>query len=155
MLKKAMISLIGCSLVLLGVVLFIQIDNSNNHVALNKNEHSTGIKNALENGKGNKYGIHKNNSGESNPDLPNEDFVNQKPVAVIDILPSSTVNTTTNVVFNHSNSYDQDGDKLVNVEWIGVQDTYPLEGDYEIYLRVQDEHGEWSDWSMTVLTVIK
>lgn len=155
MFKKILISSISLVFVL-SAIFFVQRDvfeeSSNNGVAMKTNSELKGIKNAMERGKGNKNGIYKRFSDEVE-DMPTDDFVNHKPVAVIDVKPGLEISTSDKVFFDHSKSYDQDGDVLANVEWIGIQDSYSISGSYEVYLRVQDEHGEWSDWSMVTLKV--
>lgn len=60
---------------------------------------------------------------------------NTKPVALINSNPESEViSTNSGVYLDHLNSYDPDGDQLINVR-------------YAVYMQVQDKKGEWSDWT--------
>lgn len=77
---------------------------------------------------------------------------NQKPVASFTMTPEEGITTTTEIVFT-STSTDPDGDALTP-EWTGKQDVYSEEGVYTVTLRVQDEHGLWSEMVSKTFTVI-
>lgn len=74
----------------------------------------------------------------------------EKPVAVITLKSSSSskyINTSDKLAFSLSSSYDPDGDKIINYEWENKKETYPI-GTHEVRLRVQDDEGYWSDWTV-------
>lgn len=60
--------------------------------------------------------------------------------------PEQGLTTKTEIIWDYSNSYDPDGDAIINAEWQGKQNMYDVQGEYTVQLRVQDEHGLWSDW---------
>lgn len=76
---------------------------------------------------------------------------NVKPVAVITMDPTVAIQPTTVITWGEA-SYDPDGDKIVDYEWENKKDTYP-KGEHTVRLRVQDEHGLWSDWAEITFTV--
>ena len=66
-----------------------------------------------------------------------------RPVALFDV--TSPVYVGQRVVYTNK-SYDPDGDTIVKTEWsANKQDTYDKVGTYKVSLRVQDNHGEWSE----------
>jgi len=88
--------------------------------------------------------------GENRLTIP--EVINNKPVAVITMTPGTALTTDNNITWGYSGSTDIDGDAITNVEWQGKQDTYTA-GTYIVKLRVQDEHGLWSDWTSKSFTV--
>lgn len=70
----------------------------------------------------------------------------EKPVAVIASLPATNIKTNTPITWFSKDSYDPDGDGIVNAEWENKMDQYTTEGSHTIRLRVQDSEGYWSDW---------
>lgn len=71
---------------------------------------------------------------------------NEKPISIINLTPSTNITTDTIISWNSNASYDPDGDVITNEEWENKQSNYSNSGEYTIRLRVQDEHGLWSDW---------
>lgn len=81
------------------------------------------------------------------------EVVPEKPVAIIKLNPS-TVQENTPVTWGLSQSYDADGDGLINVEWAGdKKSAYSKAGDYVVKARVQDKEGYWSDWTEYAFSV--
>lgn len=76
-----------------------------------------------------------------------------KPVAVIDVNPNEAeINSP--VQWTYINSYDPDGDHIVDLEWKGdKRNSYDKVGDYTVSLRVKDEEGNWSNWIEKTLKV--
>lgn len=77
---------------------------------------------------------------------------NRPPVAVITMTPNSNITTSTTVTFSYTNSYDPDGDAIVQAEWQNKQSTYS-KGTHTVRLRVKDANGLWSDWTSVTFTV--
>jgi len=71
---------------------------------------------------------------------------NNKPTAIITMTPEQNIDTSTNIIWNYSNSTDIDADNIINAEWQNKQNIYATAGNYTIQLRVQDSKGDWSDW---------
>lgn len=46
-----------------------------------------------------------------------------------------------------SNSFDPDGDDIIEVEWENAQEYYDTYGEKQVKLRVKDSKGTWSSWS--------
>lgn len=86
--------------------------------------------------------------------------VQEKPVVEVQRKPVALFTATTPVYVGQTvtytnKSFDQDGDKLIKVEWGGdKRATYNKPGKYDVTLRVQDEHGEWSDKFTRTVEVI-
>lgn len=68
---------------------------------------------------------------------------NQPPVAQFSVSDTK-VDQGETVVF-HDESFDPDGDKLVEFEWSGKQRAYFKEGTYPVTLKVKDSRGKWSE----------
>lgn len=88
--------------------------------------------------------------------------VNEKPVAVLEMSPSSNIETNTYINWSAASSIDADGDSIVNKEWRldsrSVQSSEPngvinVVGTHVMKLRVQDSNGLWSDWVEKTFTV--
>lgn len=75
----------------------------------------------------------------------------EKPVAVIQ--GDTTYQVGDKLLLNSSASYDPDKDGIVNEEWRNKKESYDIEGQYTIELRVQDKEGNWSDWTSQVIKV--
>lgn len=58
-----------------------------------------------------------------------------KPIAVIGMYPNQGVTINTTVIWANE-SYHLDGLDIVNEEWEGIQEIYPIEGLYTVRLRV-------------------
>ena len=66
-----------------------------------------------------------------------------RPVALFDV--TTPVYVGQKIVYTDK-SYDPDGDTIVKKEWsANKQDSYDKVGTYNVSLRVQDKHGEWSE----------
>ena len=79
------------------------------------------------------------------PEQEERPEIKVKPVAVIkDYDGKFTINAP---IKWECGSFHPQGYKIVNREWVGIQDYYLEEGIYTIKLRVQDEKGTWSDWT--------
>lgn len=86
--------------------------------------------------------------------------VKDRPVVEEQRRPVALFTATSPVYLNQKvtykdQSFDQDGDKIRKVEWGGdKRASYDKPGKYDITLRVQDEHGEWSDKFTRTIEVI-
>lgn len=86
--------------------------------------------------------------------------VREKPVIETQRKPVAIFNVSTPVYVNQkvtytNKSFDQDGDKIAKVEWGGdKRDKYDKPGKYDVTLRVQDQHGLWSDKFTRTVQVI-
>lgn len=76
-----------------------------------------------------------------------------KPVAVIKMTPEQGVTINTTVIWE-SESYHPQELSIVEEEWEGRADRYPIEGLYTVRLRVKDENGVWSNWAEKSFYVI-
>lgn len=73
----------------------------------------------------------------------------EKPVAVIKMRTSGHANFVShkdNLTFSMAESYDPDGDKIVDYEWKNKKTSYDI-GKHIVSLRVKDEEGYWSNWT--------
>ena len=52
-----------------------------------------------------------------------------------------------------SNSFDPDGDDIIEVEWENAQEYYNVYGEQLVKLRVKDSNGLWSGWSEISFTI--
>lgn len=78
--------------------------------------------------------------------------VQRKPVAIFDATTPAYVGQK---VTYTNKSFDQDGDRIIKTEWsASKKSTYDKPGKYEVSLRVQDEHGAWSDTFTRTVHVI-
>jgi len=68
---------------------------------------------------------------------------NEPPVAQFSV-ESTTVNQGETIVFTDE-SFDPDGDRLVDYQWTGKQRAYFKEGSVPVTLRVKDSRGKWSE----------
>lgn len=71
----------------------------------------------------------------------------ERPVAVITMSPDSSITTKTLINWGASGSFDPDGDGVASAQWEGMQSAYETAGNYTVRLRVQDNEGNWSDWT--------
>ena len=71
---------------------------------------------------------------------------NGKPIAVISVTPEQDITTSTSLKWDYSKSYDPNGDSIISAEWKNKEEFYPNAQTYVVSLRVQDEHGLWSEW---------
>lgn len=80
--------------------------------------------------------------------------IQRKPIAIFDVTSPVYVNQK---VIYYNKSFDPDnGDKIVKTEWSGAkQDVYTKPGKYDVYLRVQDNHGAWSEPFKRTIEVIE
>lgn len=72
-----------------------------------------------------------------------------KPIAIITTNPE-TIFANRTIKWSFLKSYDQDGDRIVKVEWEGdKKDIYTKNelGDKSVRMRVMDEEGNWSEWT--------
>lgn len=83
----------------------------------------------------------------TSPTKPVPPVANRKPLAMIDILV--TQDTRKNNLFDITSkgSTDPDGDLIVEEEWRNRSTAYHHAGKQEVYLRVKDARGLWSDWA--------
>lgn len=77
---------------------------------------------------------------------------NRPPVAVITMTPNSDITTDTTVTFSYGDSYDPDGDAIVEVQWENKKTKYTA-GTHTVKLRVKDAYGLWSNWTAVTFTV--
>lgn len=68
-----------------------------------------------------------------------------KPVAIIDMYPSTKVTPKTSISWNSAGSYSPDKKKIVEEEWKNKSEFYPV-GNHLVELRVKNSAGVWSDW---------
>ncbi|MGI6685460.1 MAG: stalk domain-containing protein [Bacillota bacterium] len=68
---------------------------------------------------------------------------NEPPVAQFSV-ERTKVNQGETVIFTNE-SFDPDGDKLVEFQWTGKQRAYFKEGTYPVSLKVKDSRGKWSE----------
>lgn len=105
-------------------------------------------------------------NAEGGTTIPNSspESVNQKPIAVITMNPTTNIDINTNVLWSYNSSSDPDGDSIAAAEWKhnGVIVSAPPNkfnaGTHTVELRVQDAKGDWSDsvgksFSVTAPTV--
>lgn len=84
---------------------------------------------------------------DSSPSRPNT-----APVAVIRMSPDASVHSLTTLQWSHLDSFDEEDDPLVEIEWEvdGASVEHPpsllQEGTHLVRLRVKDDKGLWSDW---------
>jgi len=79
--------------------------------------------------------------------------------ATITMTPSTGINTNTNILFTHNT--ESNGTAIVAAEWRLNADapaqTPPsgmfLVGEHTVWLRVQDDTGQWSEWVSTTFNV--
>lgn len=78
--------------------------------------------------------------------------VQRKPVAAFTVTSPVYVGQT---VTYTNKSFDQDGDSIIATDWsANKKSSYSKPGKYDITLRVQDEHGAWSDTYTKTVQVI-
>ena len=77
---------------------------------------------------------------------------NRPPQAMITLSPNDNLTTDSVIAWSAASSIDIDGDKIIQEEWKNKATTYN-EGAHIVELRVQDEHGLWSDWVSKVIAV--
>lgn len=72
----------------------------------------------------------------------------EKPVAKITVSSQTKefLEKGDSIKFTLKDSYDPDGDKIVNYEWVNLKENYNV-GSQQVKLRVQDDEGYWSDWT--------
>jgi len=78
--------------------------------------------------------------------------VNNLPVAVIGMTPSTGIGTSTIIAWSHLGSFDPDGGAIAQAEWINAHPSYSI-GTHTVQLRVADSLGAWSPWAERTFTV--
>lgn len=75
------------------------------------------------------------------------EVLEEKPVAQFTVSKTS-IKAGDKISFNHSGSYDPDGDGIIDYEWKNKKDVYSESdtGKVTVSLRVKDGEGNWSDW---------
>ena len=88
--------------------------------------------------------------------------VKERPIVKVERKPVSIFNVSDPVYLNQpviytDKSFDQDlSDTIVNREWsANKKDSYDKAGKYDITLRVQDNHGQWSEPFTRTINVIE
>lgn len=89
------------------------------------------------------------------------EITNHKPVAIIDMTPSSNLFNNTIIQWSFLNSIDEDKDEVVEAEWklndgdvvSQPPSTINRIGENTIALRVKDSKGDWSEWTYKTFNV--
>lgn len=76
---------------------------------------------------------------------------NRPPVARFEIEKTTVAQGET--VIYRDESYDPDGDGLVEVKWTGKQRAFFKPGEYTVTLQVKDSRGAWSETASKTITV--
>lgn len=76
---------------------------------------------------------------------------NRPPVAKFSVNKTTVAQGET--VIYTDESYDPDGDKLVAEQWTGRKRAFFQPGEYTVSLRVEDDHGNWSEPAQVTITV--
>jgi len=76
---------------------------------------------------------------------------NQSPVAEF-FIEKDVVAQGETIIYT-DNSYDPDGDKLVETKWTGRERTFFAPGEYKVTLEVKDSKGNWSAPFIKIITV--
>ncbi|SHE85981.1 Copper amine oxidase N-terminal domain-containing protein [Desulfofundulus australicus DSM 11792] len=78
---------------------------------------------------------------------------NRPPVARFEVEKTTVAQGET--VIYRDESYDPDGDELVEVKWTGKQRAFFKPGEYTVTLQVRDSRGAWSEIASKTITVTR